>query len=165
MALKEKALRRLSDKFHARSIPFALGGEYMMHQRGLLTEWHQFDVYVSRAFWDQASALLSRLGMKSSEHTEESWCEGCFHFDGADITLHAGLPSAGGISLEIPDSGLEETDVFGSAVPLMPLADWYAICLITKDSRNLAVLGGSCPDTAQLACIRGAASVSDLKNI
>ena len=54
MALKEKALKRLSEKFEKKKIPYAMCGEWMMHVTGLASDYHVFHVLTSFEHGEEA---------------------------------------------------------------------------------------------------------------
>lgn len=124
MALKEKALRRLSEKLSASNIPFALGGDWMRCQRGLLAQYHAFDVVVPLAEAAHADKVLSRLGMRQQQPTPDGFFVCHYHFDGADVTLWSGN------SFPVTTDG--EVTVLGVCVPLLDAAAWDAIAAQLK---------------------------------
>ena len=157
MALKEKAIRRLASKCRSGSVPMALGGEYALVRHGLTDTWHAFDICCPRSSYEAMDRVLTRLGMKSREEVHEDWCEAEYHFDGADLTVHAGVPR---IPFTLPET-LPAADVFGEPVTLLPPADALALCLLKTGS-----LPGKleAPDpSSKLACFPGVQTWQDLE--
>ena len=89
MALKEKALRRLGEKFTAANIPFAAGGEWLRCQLGQSAVYHTFDIVVSSADAARADKVLTKLGMRQEQPAPDGVFRCHYHFDGADVTLLA----------------------------------------------------------------------------
>ncbi len=126
MALKEKALKRLTEKLTAAGVPFSLGGSWLLVCRGILDTFHDFDVMVPPEQAAAADKVLSRLGMRG-DTTEENGCfHASYHFDGADVDLCGGMVFDSGIRAVIgPDSAAGTAPVLGAAVPLGHLEDWF----------------------------------------
>lgn len=124
MALKEKALRRLSEKLSASSIPFALGGDWMRGQRGLPVQYHAFDVVVPFPEAARADKVLSRLGMRQETPMPDGFFVCHYHFDGADVTLWSGD--------SFPTTADGEATVLGVCVPLLDTTAWDTIAAQVK---------------------------------
>ncbi len=126
MALKEKALRRLTEKLTAAGVPFVLGGSWLLVQAGVLTEYHDFDVMTAPENAAAADRVLSRLGMRGEAGERDGDFHAAYHFDGADVDLCAGMTFDGGLRAVIgADSVSGTAQVLGAAVPLGHLEDWY----------------------------------------
>ena len=82
MAVKEKALRRLADKLNAAGVQWAIGGDWLLCQRGEKAAWHEFEIFVTPGEQEKADKVLTKLGMRNEEADAVA-----FHFDGADIHL------------------------------------------------------------------------------
>ena len=125
MALKEKALKRLTEKLGAAGIPFSLGGSWMLVQRQIAEQYHSFDVVVPPESGAAADRVLSRLGLRSEAREDAGCFRGEYHFDGADVTLHAGMAFPCGARAVISSPAWERTvPVLGAAVPLGFAEDW-----------------------------------------
>lgn len=127
MALKEKALKRLCEKFAKAGIPFCLTGPWMLSQRGLAIAWHHFDVVVDPEQFPEADRVLTRLGMRDEVFQSDERSEVHYHFDGADIQLYSGFAPAP-VRYRLPES-MDTVSVLGQVVPLMPPEDWYVLLL------------------------------------
>ena len=126
MALKEKALRRLAEKLTAAGVTFALGGSWLLTCRGVLADYHDFDVMVPPAEAEKADRVLSRLGMRSEAGDRGGCFHASYHFDGADVDLCAGMAFDGGLRAVIDGRSVAgEAPVLGVPVPLGHLEDWY----------------------------------------
>ena len=142
MALKEKALKRLTEKLTAAGVPFVLGGSWLLTQRGVLPEYHDFDVLTAPEQAAAADRVLSRLGMRSEAQERDGCFHAAYHFDGADIDLCAGMAFDGGLRAVI-DAGseAEKTPVLGAQVPVGWVEDWLVwYSLMGRDSRAEACL-------------------------
>lgn len=139
MAMKEKALRRLADKLNAAGIPWAIGGSWLLVQKGISDTYHDFDIFVSTADAARADKVLSKLGMRS-EVSEEDGFRAAYHFDGADIELNA-WQHVSGVPVHFDAACVaEDTAVLGAAVHLMHLEDWLVLyTLMGRDSKAEAV--------------------------
>ena len=126
MALKEKALRRLADKLNAAGIPWAIGGSWLLCQKGILDTYHDFDIFVSAEDAPRADKVLTKLGMRS-EATESGDFRAAYHFDGADIELNA-WTSIGSWRVSFDAACIaEDVTVLGATVHLMHLEDWLIL--------------------------------------
>ncbi|MBQ9306314.1 MAG: hypothetical protein IJ229_00200 [Clostridia bacterium] len=129
MALKEKALKRMCEKLEKAQVPFAVTGPWMLSVRGSSVAWHGFDVITDLAAFPDADKVLTRLGMRTPVSDEAERKEVHYHFDGADITLIAGLP----VPYRLPNPP-ESVTVLGQAVPLLPVLDAYLIAGLTAQT-------------------------------
>ena len=127
MALKEKALRRLADKLNAAGIPWAVGGSWLLCQKGIADTYHDFDIFVSREDAARADRVLSRMGMRSEAEEGDDF-HAAYHFDGADIDLCAWTALDGQPLVPFSAASVaEDAAVLGATVHLMHLEDWLVI--------------------------------------
>ena len=171
MALKEKALKRLTEKLNAAGIPFAIGGSWMLCQRGLLDTYHDFDVFVSMEDAERADRVLTRLGMRHAEETKVGFIAQ-YHFDGADVELLAGLPVGTEAVYSFSPEAVDGTgDAFGVPVPLLCLEDMYVIYAVGGRAERLQLIervfaeGGLRHPGRFTACIDGPAPAAVLEAI
>lgn len=126
MALKEKALKRLTEKLSAAGVTFVLGGGWLLARKGVLPEYHDFDVLVPPAEAPAADRTLTRLGMRSEAREEDGCFHAAYHFDGADVDLCAGMTFPGGLRAVIDSAAAAGTEtVLGVKVPAGYLEDWF----------------------------------------
>lgn len=119
MALKEKALKRLSEKMTAAGIVWAAGGDWLLSVKGIKPTFHQFDIVAADA--EKADQVLTRLGMRHVAASGPVFvCD--YHFDGADIRLYAGEPL--GFSAE---DIAEDMTVLGAQVHALSPERWAQI--------------------------------------
>ena len=138
MALKEKALKRLAEKLNAAGIPYAIGGSWMLCQRGLADVWHDLDVFVSLADAERTDRVLSRLGMWHQEESPAGF-HAAYHFDGADIELLADLPLGDQATYRFAPEAVDgQAEVFGVPVPLLCLEDMFVIYASAGREERLA---------------------------
>ena len=143
MALKEKALKRLTEKLTAAGVDFTLGASWLLCQYDILDTYHDFDVLVPAEQAEQADKVLSRLGMCSERQSQNGCFHGSYHFDGADVDLCGGLNfSDYGLHAVLnADACSEKRSVLGAQVPLGHLEDWLVwYALMGRESRAQAVL-------------------------
>lgn len=161
MALKEKALKRLTEKLTAAGVPFVLGGDWLLAQRGVLQAYHGFDVLTPPECAAAADRVLTRLGMRSEAEERVGCFRASYHFDGADVDLWAGMAFEGGLRAVIgEDSVSERVPVFGAQVPLGRVEDWLVWdSLAGRDSRAeacFAYFADRAPDRERFtACVDG----------
>ena len=163
MALKEKALKRLTEKLTAAGVDFTLGASWLLCQHGILDVYHDFDVVVPAEQAEQADKVLSRLGMRSEAETRDGCFHASYHFDGADVDLCGGLFFAeyGLRAVLNQESAAEKRSVLGAEVPLGHLEDWLVwYALMGRESRFEAILTHlqSQPDVQRerfTACVDG----------
>lgn len=91
MAFKDKALKRMTEKFAKAGVTWGLGAGWLMDQLGVAEGFHDFDVFTAYEDAEKADKVLSRLGMKSDMEQAEDHFRCSYHFDGADVDLCAGL--------------------------------------------------------------------------
>ncbi|MBQ8161016.1 MAG: hypothetical protein IJ083_09715 [Clostridia bacterium] len=108
---KEKAIRRMSEKFSEKSVPWWMGGDYLQVHLQKKDAWHTLEVHVRAEDRDKADRILTRLGMRQEDGTHLS-----FHFDGTDVDLVADLPALSDAELT-----LDTVTVQGAPVPLLNL--------------------------------------------
>ncbi len=135
MALKEKALKRLCGKLSKTGLPFSLTGDWMLSVRGFDVPWHTFDVFVPLSAFQEADAVLSRLGMRSPVLDTDSFKEIHYHFDGADIALRSG--SVRPEISYLPPYVTENVTVLGENVPLMTLEDAFVLAVLAGDTQQI----------------------------
>ncbi len=137
MALKEKALKRLTEKLTAAGVPFTVGASWLLVQRGILTEYHDFDILTDPGHAEAADRVLTRLGMRSEAGERDGCFHASYHFDGADIDLCTGMAFEGGLRAVIDDGSVsEKVPVLGAQVPLGWVEDWLVwYALMGRDSR------------------------------
>ena len=82
MALKEKALKRLTEKLNAAGVVWGVYGDFVRAQRGEDVAWHGFELMTGPDQLAAADKVLTRLGMR---HEEAGGI--AYHFDGADVLL------------------------------------------------------------------------------
>lgn len=141
MALKEKALRRLADKFSAKGVTWAIGGSWLLCQHGILDTFHDFDILVAEKDADKAENVLARLGMAGElPHTGNAY-QSAYHFDGADIETFAGMVIDGRWHVQFDAAAIAgQADVQGAPVNLMHLEDWFVLySLMGKQARAEAI--------------------------
>ena len=164
MALKEKALKRLCAKLDKVPVDYLLTGPWMLSIRGLSAAWHGFDVYVPRSQYATVDEALSRLGMREAVEETASFAETHYHFDGADIALHAGFPLPEGEDYTPGEAPFRVT-VLGQAVPVMRPEDWYLICRLTGRTPDPVLsdhFAGQGFDMTRLSAFSGPADLSSL---
>ena len=141
MAMKEKALRRLTEKLTAAGVRFSLGAGWLLAHEGVLPDYHDFDLMVPPADAEAADRVLSRLGMRSEAGERDGCFHASYHFDGADIDLCTGMAFEGGLRAVIDERSVSGTAVvLGAAVPLGHLEDWFVwYSLMGRTSRAEAL--------------------------
>ena len=142
MALKEKALRRLADKFNAAGITWAAGGEWLLCRHGLTQSYHQFDIIIAEQDAAAADKILSRLGMRSPVEDAPDAFRCDYHFDGADIAVTAGMTAAGEKIPFSPEDVEETVTVLGASVPVMRLSAWQTIYELQGKTRLAGLIAG-----------------------
>ena len=101
MAFKEKALKRMAEKLNRAGIPYNVGAGWLLCQRGVTDNFHDYDVLVPFEMAEEADRVLSKLGMRGEVRNGEASFRASYHFDGADIdeicnyTDKAGVPRFG----------------------------------------------------------------------
>lgn len=140
MAVKEKALKRLAEKLNAAGVPWGIGASWLLCQKGILNEYHDFDLFVAEEDAPRADKVLTRLGMRSADEDAAGF-HAAYHFDGADIELMAGCVIDGQWGFPFtPASVAEDVTVLGATVHLMHLEDWLVFYrLVGRDSRADAI--------------------------
>ena len=142
MALKEKALRRLAEKLNADGITWAAGGEWLLCFRGLIPNYHQFDIIVTEQDAAAADKALTRLGMRSPVEGAPDAFRCDYHFDGADIAVTAGMTVAGQKIPFGPEDVEETVTVLGASVPVMRLSAWQTIYTLQGKARLAELIAG-----------------------
>ena len=147
MALKEKALKRLTEKLAAAQVHWALGGDYALTLRGEETAWHSFELLTDAASAAAADKVLTKLGMRHEEDAAPAAFRCAYHFDGADILLTAGpAATVEGQALRLrldAAAAAEKVAVLGAQVPLLRLEDQLVLSVLQGDeagARRVAAL-------------------------
>lgn len=128
---KKKVLCRMAQDFNDAGITWAVGGSVLLYFEGLVTDFHDLDISVTRGDAATACRILDTLGQPQPSEQNSLYQTECFReytVEGVEVDLMAGfsiMASDGLHSFPLKKQSICRTVYLGeTAIPLQSLEDW-----------------------------------------